>query len=115
MIVGRDGGISREGGRPFIRRQGPGESPESRGEGKGVTSPIAVMIGLGTRELAAEPRLRARAADFKLGVRDMLCFKFGPDDLRDSVGATALGESRNPSVVARAVGLSTMVDKVEKE
>lgn len=115
MIVGSEGTVSREGGRAFIRRHGPGESPDSNGDGNGVTSPMAVMIGLGTRELAAEPRLRAKAADFRLGVREILCFRFGPEDLRESVGAAALGEPRSPSIVERVVGLSTIGERLEKE
>lgn len=52
---------------------GPGESPASRGDGRGVTSPIAVMIGLGTVELAAERGLNGlpKPAAFRLGVLDM--------------------------------------------
>ena len=71
------------------RLQGPGESPESNGEGSGVRSPIAVMTGLETLELAAEPKPRPKAADLKLGVRDT-GLSPGGDDLRDK-GKIAVG------------------------
>jgi len=62
---------SLDGGRASFFH-GPGESPDSNGEGSGVTSPMAVMVGLGTVELAADavPRAVAREPVFKLGVRD---------------------------------------------
>lgn len=51
--------------------QGPGESLDSSGEGKGVTSPIAVMIGLGSAEFAPDGVARALAtASLTLGVRE---------------------------------------------
>lgn len=52
------------------RFHGPGECVESRGEGKGVTSPIAAMTGLATVELAAEaePKAPDRLPALKLGV-----------------------------------------------
>jgi hypothetical protein len=52
--------------------QGPGESPDISGDGRGVMSPIAVIIGLGTVELAADPDPSALAkAALTLGVRDI--------------------------------------------
>lgn len=81
--MGRICGASLEGGRPWRRFHGPGESPDSKGDGSGVTSPIAVIMGLGTLELAVEPKPKAKA-DFKLGVRETVGFRFGADDLRES-------------------------------
>jgi hypothetical protein len=51
---------------------GPGESDDSKGEGSGVTSPMAEMMGLATVELAVEalPRALAKAPVLKLGVRE---------------------------------------------
>ncbi len=46
-------GFSREGGLPSFLH-GPGESQASSGDGKGVTSPMAEITGLGYVELAAE-------------------------------------------------------------
>lgn len=64
-------GVSREGGRANLL-QGPGESPDRRGDGSGVTSPIADMIGLGYVELAAEAVPKPGPKLFlKLGVRAM--------------------------------------------
>lgn len=40
---------------------GPGESEDNSGEGKGVTSDMALSIGEDTTELAAEPALLAMA------------------------------------------------------
>lgn len=57
---------------------------------------MAVIIGLGTRELAAEPRPRLKAADLMLGVRDM-GLRFGADVLRPSDKGVGLRESRRPS------------------
>lgn len=48
--------ISLEAGREPSRFQGPGESPDSRGEGRGVTSAIAFNIGEDRAELGAEPK-----------------------------------------------------------
>lgn len=49
---------------------GPGESPDSRGLGRGVMSPIAAMTGLGmTLLVPADPMLLVRAA-LRLGVLD---------------------------------------------
>ena len=81
-IVGRDGD-SRDGGRAPSRFHGPGESLESNGEGRGVTSPMADITGLGTVELAAdaEPKALARAEVLKLGVLDT-GFRFVADVLR---------------------------------
>lgn len=45
---------SRDGGRALRSFQGPGESPDRRGDGKGVTSPRADMTGLGTQETGVE-------------------------------------------------------------
>lgn len=50
-------------------------------------------MGLGTLELVAEPKLRAKAADFRLGVRETVGFRLGADDLRESDKNTGL-ESR---------------------
>lgn len=54
--------------------QGPGESPDMSGLGRGVISPIAEMIGLGTRLLVplTDPRLFVKAA-FRLGVLERGC------------------------------------------
>lgn len=57
---------------------------------------MAVIIGLGTRELAAEPRPRLKAADLTLGVRDM-GLRLGADVLRPSDKGAGLRESRRPS------------------
>lgn len=59
---------------------------------------MAVMIGLGTRELAAEPKPRPRAADLMLGVRET-GFRLGAEDLRDKDRKAVLCESRKPSAV----------------
>lgn len=50
---------------------GPGESPDISGLGRGVISPIAEMMGLGTRLLVplVVPKLCANAA-LRLGVLD---------------------------------------------
>lgn len=61
--------------------QGPGESAGRRGLGSGDMSPIAEMIGLGMRLLAAlpgPPKLFENAA-FKLGVLE-IDWKFPKDD-----------------------------------
>jgi len=52
---------------------GPGESFESKGEGRGVTSPMAEITGLGTVELAAdaEPKGFPKFGVFRLGVLEM--------------------------------------------
>lgn len=52
--------------------QGPGESPDIRGLGSGVTSPMADIIGLGTKLLVplAVPILLAKAC-LRLGVLEM--------------------------------------------
>lgn len=51
---------------------GPGEVLHSSGEGSGVTLPRAVMIGLGTVELAAEvvPKRPLPPGVLRLGVRE---------------------------------------------
>ena len=49
---------------------GPGESSASRGEGRGATSPMAEITGLGTAELAAEADAKAPARALRLGVLD---------------------------------------------
>src|SRR6185437_12810263 len=46
---------SRELGRDANFFQGPGESPDIRGEGRGVTSAIALSIGEESAELGADP------------------------------------------------------------
>lgn len=89
IVVGGDWPSSLDGGRALRRFQGPGESPESSGDGSGVRSPMAVMTGLETLELVAEPKPRPKAADLKLGVRDT-GFSPGGDDLRDK-GKVAVG------------------------
>jgi hypothetical protein len=48
---------SLELGREVSRFQGPGESPDMRGEGRGVTSAIALNIGDESAEFGADPRL----------------------------------------------------------
>jgi hypothetical protein len=48
---------SRDCGLEMSFFQGPGESPDMRGEGKGVTSAIALNIGDERAELGADPRL----------------------------------------------------------
>lgn len=53
---------------------------------------MAVIIGLGTRELAAEPKPRPKAADLTLGVRER-SFKLGAEDLCDSDRMAGLDES----------------------
>lgn len=53
--------ISLDGGLAPSLLQGPGESPNNNGEGNGVRSPIAAMMGLGTAELQAEPILLTNA------------------------------------------------------
>lgn len=53
---------------------GPGECVDRRGEGRGVTSPIADITGLGTVELAAEAELKAPdklPVALKLGVLEI--------------------------------------------
>lgn len=50
---------------------GPGESPASNGDGRGVTSPMAAIMGLATVELAAEAGPKTKAAALRLGVRDI--------------------------------------------
>lgn len=68
---------------------GPGECVDRRGEGRGVTSPIADIIGLGTVELAAEAEPKAPdrlPVALKLGVLetgrrdevDDLCWRGAP-------------------------------------
>lgn len=49
--------VSREVGPDVSFLQGPGESPDMRGDGRGVTSAIAFNIGEDTTEFGAEPRL----------------------------------------------------------
>jgi hypothetical protein len=74
---------------PSSLRQGPGESPDSSGDGRGVTSPIAVIIGLGTVELAPEAVPSAlEKAVLRLGVREMGCSD-DADVLCCSVGRSA--------------------------
>lgn len=53
--------------------QGPGESLDSNGEGKGVTSPMADIIGLPTVELApeCEPKMVAMLPVLTLGVLEI--------------------------------------------
>lgn len=46
---------SRETGRDPSFLHGPGESPDSRGEGRGVTSAIALSIGDDKAEFGADP------------------------------------------------------------
>lgn len=46
---------SREFGREDSFFQGPGESPDIRGEGRGVTSAIALNIGEDNAEFGADP------------------------------------------------------------
>jgi hypothetical protein len=46
---------SREFGREASFFQGPGESPDINGEGRGVTSAIALSIGEDSAELGADP------------------------------------------------------------
>jgi hypothetical protein len=61
--------------------QGPGESLDNSGEGKGVTSPIAVIIGLGIAEFAPNGVASALAtASLTLGVRER-----GRSDVVDDV------------------------------
>lgn len=48
---------SRRVGRDTSFLHGPGESPDMRGDGKGVTSGIALSIGEDKAELVAEPLL----------------------------------------------------------
>lgn len=97
LMVGREE-ASLEGGRAWSLFQGPGESPDISGDGSGVTSPMAVIIGLGTRELAAEPKPRPKAADLTLGVRDR-SFKLGAEDLCDSDKVAGLDESRDAAAL----------------
>lgn len=85
---------------------------ESKGDGSGVTSPIAVMTGLGTLELLAEPKPWAKAADLMLGVRDT-GFRLGADDLRDKERAVCLGLSEICCVVKAASNLSVLEGKAE--
>lgn len=94
LMVAREEEVSLEGGRAWSLLQGPGESPDIKGDGNGVTSPMAVIMGLGTRELDAEPNPRPKAADLKLGVRET-SFKLGTEDLCDSDRAPGLDESRD--------------------
>lgn len=113
IFVGSGCGVSLEGGRPCSRFQGPGESPDSNGDGSGVKSPIAVMIGLGTLELLAEPKLWARAADLKLGVRDT-GFRLGADDLRDKERGVCFAWSEACENVEAPLGPSKLGPKAEK-
>lgn len=70
--------MSREAGLEFDINffQGPGESPDNSGDGRGVTSAIAFSMGDERAELGAEPifellpMLVARTF-FTLGVRDI--------------------------------------------
>jgi hypothetical protein len=66
-------GPSRDGSLPLNSFfHGPGESLVRSGDGRGVTSPMADIMGLATLELAAddEPKNPARALVLKLGVLD---------------------------------------------
>lgn len=110
IVVGVGWTSSLEGGRPLRRFQGPGESPESSGEGSGVRSPMAVMTGLETLELVAEPKPRPKAADLKLGVRDT-GFSPGGDDLRDK-GKVVVGfDLSGPRWVDKAPWLMSALGK----
>jgi hypothetical protein len=62
---------SREVRLEFSLFQGPGESPDMRGEGRGVTSAIAFNIGEESAEFGAEALLPTLLAStfFMLGVR----------------------------------------------
>lgn len=92
---------SREAGLEESFFQGPGESPDMRGEGRGVTSAIALSIGEDSAELGVDPiaellpTLLAKTF-FILGVlaRGMLgCFGGGMgirDDSLESLPAPVL-------------------------
>lgn len=65
------GGIPSAEGRRVKARQGPGEWCAMSGEGRGVMSPRADIIGLGMMELEPEPLLPGPPSAFlMLGVRD---------------------------------------------
>lgn len=51
--------------------QGPGESEDWNGEGKGVTSCMAFSIGEETTELAADPQTLVAKDFLRLGEREM--------------------------------------------
>ena len=73
MFAAKAAIASLDDGRSSLR-QGPGESPDSSGDGSGVTSPIAVMMGLGTVELVPEaPPNALEKAALTLGVLEMGC------------------------------------------
>jgi hypothetical protein len=93
----------------FSLFQGPGESPDMSGLGSGVISPIAEMIGLGTKLLVplAEPRLLVRAA-LRLGVLERGCKLldearwFNVNEPRDEpMPFPLLKDSRRSGVVGR--------------
>lgn len=67
-------GVSGDKWRPSFFH-GPGECEDRRGEGRGVTSPIADITGLATVELAAEAELKApeMLPVLRLGVLDSGC------------------------------------------
>lgn len=75
---------------------GPGESPNIRGDGRGVTSEIAFSMGDDTTEFGAEPRLVLLPKPpakifFTLGVRGMgMVFGAGWSSTRFGTGVTAL-------------------------
>lgn len=73
---------------------------------------MAVMIGLGTRELAAEPNPRPKAADLTLGVRDK-SFRLGAEDLCDNDSAPGRVESRDVEALQFGYSLSTMGERLE--
>lgn len=73
---------------------------------------MAVIIGLGTRELAAEPKPRPKAADLTLGVRER-SFKLLAEDLCDSDKVAGLDESRDAAALCVGYSLSTMGDRLE--
>ena len=56
----------------FSLFHGPGESVANRGDGRGVTLPMAAMTGLGNVELVADalPNAYARLLVLRLGVLD---------------------------------------------
>lgn len=71
MEVGGDIAFSRDV-RRFSLFHGPGESLDKRGDGSGVRSPMAVMTGLATTELAAEAEPNGPYNPvFRLGVLDI--------------------------------------------